>query len=504
VKFQRIARDRFASAGLEDKMANIFADIGKGSIRELGQVNATTGTDKINLERKGVDSRNNFQPYAKHWYCTNDLPRLDTAVGEGKDDSVGAWEIMAFFERFSLVEYPQVFSDEPRQGSGEKLKDRDILRRLTTEAELSGLLNKVLNRMPQVARYGPRKGMNAKESMMLYLRNSNPVQAFIADACFEFDRNYESSKEAVRAAIHHYASVHESPVKVSDAMIKSALTLHGITANYDAKGVKNRLHWWVGVKLSTEWVKAGEDSDKSDEILGTIETGVRLISERPAPENSPRGEDDGRDVAQCTPSPEPSPANSPSLPHPESEHVSNVPPGLSHIDAIQNKDERGPSDVLDSSGDVTQSPGGTGLASRKEGGCDLGDDPEGNTLGDSPAREHQTSPTITNGKLDALMLEQTVWAERRLRALLVNDVPFLDALIEDCVGVLDRGGEGDLKNWGSRDVRMNAGRMPMPPSDVIREMVANDTAAGGYISTIRMIARARILRAHLGKQGGAA
>ena len=402
VKLQRIARDRFASAGLEDKLANIFADIGRGALRELGQINATTGMDKINLERKGVDSRENFQPYAKHWFCTNDLPRLEVVVDKKREDitSMDAWEIMAFFERFSLVEYGQVFSDLPREGSAEKKMDRHILERMTTPDELSGLLNKVLERMPEVVKKGPRTTRNAKETMMLYLRDSNPVQAFIVDGGIEFDHEYETTKEAVRGALQCYCAVHELQTKFSDNVIKNALMHHGVGEYRDEKGVERRRHWWTGIRLTSEWVLTDDDMDIGKKINEYLENEVRIIAGRSKSPGKP-GE-----KPQCD-------ENSPTPPQGNFDHASSSSPGFSHTPCTEEENN------IRITKDISQNPGGSLLANPKHGGRSLGEQPT------SPSKESAEKPppkgevgpdAVTLYRRCALQEPLKDWAIRRMVA----------------------------------------------------------------------------------------
>lgn len=275
VKLQRIARDRFAAAGLEDKMANVYADIGKGAIRELGEINATTGTDSLKLERKGVDSRSGFEPYAKHLYLTNDLPRLETDVGER------CWEVMAFFERFGLIKFEQVYSASPRPGSSEKKRIEHFEDRVTTDAELSGLLNIILQAMPNAVQNGPRVSMSAKDSMMLYLRQSNPLQAFILD-CVEFDKEFETSKEALKVAFNYYRDLNEvAETVIGDAKIKDSLSNQAITGYYDEKWAEGRKHWWMGIRINIDKLPKLEDGEIDAKTVETVTKGTRRIADRP-------------------------------------------------------------------------------------------------------------------------------------------------------------------------------------------------------------------------------
>ena len=85
-----LAKNRFASADLYQKTANIQADIGGGVIQFTGQLKTLTGGDLISAEKKGLHSFT-FTNEATLIYSANELAELK------KPDPV-------FYERFVLVE----------------------------------------------------------------------------------------------------------------------------------------------------------------------------------------------------------------------------------------------------------------------------------------------------------------------------------------------------------------------------------------------------------------
>ena len=291
VKLQRIARDRFFAAELQDKMANCYGDIGKGSIKELGQINSTTGTDTLNLERKGVDSKSGFEPYAKHLFMTNDLPRLDI---EDVGDHV--LEVLAFFERFGLIKFEQVYSADPIPGSTQKKKIEHFEDEICTDSELSGLLNMILKVMPDVVKNGPHTTKSAKETMMVYLRQSTPWLAFQIE-CLVPNSELEVKKEAMRNVFSYYKDMcGAGKVVVGDSKIKESLISLGIGERRDDKWVRNRTHWWTGISIDVTKLPIPEDGEADingepqvdKRIREIITEGTRKIAERPENPNIPK------------------------------------------------------------------------------------------------------------------------------------------------------------------------------------------------------------------------
>lgn len=108
---QDIDRDRSAKADLFGKFANIHADIPSTSLKTTGTFKMLTGGDRINAERK-YQQPFTFVNYAKLHFSANELPYR--------------------------------FIDNP-QSEGEKKRDPHLLKKLTTDEGLSGVLNVALD-----------------------------------------------------------------------------------------------------------------------------------------------------------------------------------------------------------------------------------------------------------------------------------------------------------------------------------------------------------------------
>lgn len=119
-------QQRFRSTGLIDKLANIVADLPSKAIKDTGLIKALTGNDLIGAEIKHGRSFE-FRNSAKLIFATNDLPWISPDT----DD--------AFYERVKFVRFPNTFN--------ESNMDRELDKKLTTDDELSGFLNLVLNNL---------------------------------------------------------------------------------------------------------------------------------------------------------------------------------------------------------------------------------------------------------------------------------------------------------------------------------------------------------------------
>ena len=115
---------RFSRASLDGKSANIFADISNDELSKIGILKAIVSGDPINAEKKGKDPFK-LKNYAKLFYSCNQLPEIN----EDSD---------AVFRRFIITEWNQQFK-------GEK-DNKNLIYELTTEEELSGILNLLIHK----------------------------------------------------------------------------------------------------------------------------------------------------------------------------------------------------------------------------------------------------------------------------------------------------------------------------------------------------------------------
>jgi len=122
VQLQSLADNRFAAASLIGKLANISGDVSQREVMDSSLFKLLTGGDMVSVEIKGVQRRPEFVNSAKLIFSFNQLPY-----------SYDRTE--AYFRRFELVKLIQNFAGR---------EDETLPKRLTSEDELSGILNLVL------------------------------------------------------------------------------------------------------------------------------------------------------------------------------------------------------------------------------------------------------------------------------------------------------------------------------------------------------------------------
>jgi len=241
---QDLESKEFILAELHNKMANLAPDIDSRSLRFTGRLKSTTGKDLITANRK-FKSPVYFVNYAKHIFGCNELPKT-------YDKS------LAFWNRWILLNFPYKFLSKKEieelpedERSGIKEADPNILDKITSEEEMSGLLNwaiKGLHRLLKNKDFSYSK--TTDEVRKMWVRKSDSFQAFLMDCC-ESEWNATISKKDLRRAYANYCKKHKLKTE-SDKHIKAVLEeTWGVSEDrVSIEGVVTRI--WEGIKLKPE------------------------------------------------------------------------------------------------------------------------------------------------------------------------------------------------------------------------------------------------------------
>ena len=174
----------FSKAELYNKLANIAPDIGTDELKRTGIFKALTGGDTITAERKNQHPFQ-FNNHAKMIYSCNQLPT-------SPDNSD------AFFRRFVILQFKQVFDDANA--------DKNIIQKLTTQEELSGLFNYALggfSRLMKNMNFTEAKSVMATKE--LYLQMSDPLNSFL-NTMTEQDTEATIEKDELYRYYHEYCT----------------------------------------------------------------------------------------------------------------------------------------------------------------------------------------------------------------------------------------------------------------------------------------------------------
>ena len=166
---QTLVDNRFATADLYGKLANISGDIPDMALSNTGIFKALTGDDRIRAEMKG---KNPFDYWnrSKLIFSANQLPPT-------KDKSTG------YMRRWLLIDFLREMVTTPNP-------------RLSAEllAEKEGIFNWMLEGAKRVRENGFTYTSNSDEMAKRYIERSEPVTLFLKECCDEDFESFETSK----------------------------------------------------------------------------------------------------------------------------------------------------------------------------------------------------------------------------------------------------------------------------------------------------------------------
>jgi len=246
IPLQALEYDRFASADLYGKMVNSFSELSDTAMKSTGVFKALTGGDTIAAQRK-FENRFNFVNYAKLIFSCNKLPAT-------QDDSD------AYFRRWIIINFPNKFEG--------KNDDPHIIDKITTQDEMSGLLNRAMSELSKIiANGGLSYSETTDKTRERYNLMSDSLRAFVVN-CIEEDKNEYIIKEDFYNAYLGYCGRENLP-SVSMTMVGKTLPrIVNINVVPDDRPTtsKGRKTIWRGIRFKDDGMYI--EVEKSDNRSG--------------------------------------------------------------------------------------------------------------------------------------------------------------------------------------------------------------------------------------------
>lgn len=271
VRLTQMEDNSSALCELHNSLVNLAGDLSNTSLKDTGLFKELTGRDSVQVKRKYLRDLM-FTNYAKMVFACNDLPRV-------YDLSEGFWS------RWVLLEFPYKFlpQHEISERSEEEQKicrvqDPDLLDKLTTSEELSGLLNAALDGLDRIKNnkdFSYSKG--TADIKNFWMRKSDSFTAFCLDIINEDAEGYITKKE-LRQTFVKYCKLHGIK-NSSDKNIKIVLeNMFGVIESRKGSSYENQESVWEGIKF-----KENYNSKDSDTIPTTLGNGNYSTLEKPIP-----------------------------------------------------------------------------------------------------------------------------------------------------------------------------------------------------------------------------
>lgn len=236
---QSLETNRFAVATLYGKLACIFADLPRQALRSASTFKLLTGGDTIAAEEK-FKAPFSFVNKAKLIFSCNQPPQIYD------DDTYALWR------RWVLISFPNRFTGDRA--------DKNLLGKLTTPTELSGVLNMCLKVLPELRKAGDFSyKLTVDELAEQYLRLSNPVHAFLVDCC-EFRNDAWVSMDDLYREFCDYCSERSIPLMTRERFGRQLRNEPRIQSQRQTTG--ERKYGWQGIALREK--PQNQEDDETD------------------------------------------------------------------------------------------------------------------------------------------------------------------------------------------------------------------------------------------------
>jgi P4 family phage/plasmid primase-like protien len=227
VSLHDLVNNKFAKADLEGKDVNIDTELSSSTIRDTAILKKITGNQPMRIERKNKTAYD-AKIHAKMIINANHLH-------ENPDYSD------ADFRRQIVISFPKQFDD--------KKANPHLLRELTTDSELSGLFNVLMNALREVLKHGVYvKKRTINERREKYELASDPITAFVQDAIQDpLSDSGGDRKEDVYAGYVRFCKFHKLPIESLEVFGKRATRQFKFQSGREGSGQRKNI--WKGVRL---------------------------------------------------------------------------------------------------------------------------------------------------------------------------------------------------------------------------------------------------------------
>jgi len=161
VSLHKLESNQFATTRLIGKLANICPDLPSAHLSETTVFKAVTGGDRVHAEYKYGRDLFEFEPFCRLVFSANHVPRSGDASH-------------AFFRRWLVIPFDRTF--EPGESTPRAVLDA----RLSAPGELSGVLNKALDMLPDLRRRGFTESESMRQAWEEFKSMTDPVAVWLA------------------------------------------------------------------------------------------------------------------------------------------------------------------------------------------------------------------------------------------------------------------------------------------------------------------------------------
>jgi len=224
-----LVNDRFATADLHHKYANISGETPSGSLVSTDKFKALRGGTPVRAQRKHGQPFT-FVNYAKMIFATNKIPKAG-------DDSFGFWR------SWIIVNFPHTFTGK---------KDNKNLRyELTAPERMSGILNYAIDGLKRLLEKNQYSTSKTVEDIEKEWKKSSDSPLYFITAGLISDDNGEILTNSLLSAYYLFCQNYNLKPETANTFWKS-FNKHIKSAHPDAqkKQFTNGKYYWKGISLN--------------------------------------------------------------------------------------------------------------------------------------------------------------------------------------------------------------------------------------------------------------
>ncbi len=248
--------DRFEMQKLYRKYANISGELASRFIKDTALLKKLMGSNAISARLMHSQLNFMFRNFAKLIFLANQIP----ATYDSEND---------YFNKVLIFEFRKQFI-EGEKGTRDRKK---LMTELTTEEEMSGLLNKSVNALQELLkRMKFKTSKSEQENKELYRIKSDPFRYYVEEGLWfndgiqEIDdldgsliKSYKLEVYGNFLAFCNRYKIPAMPEKKFFSLLKDYMKKHNIEEKRDSEG-----RYYSGVYVNNLWVNVDKTASKSD------------------------------------------------------------------------------------------------------------------------------------------------------------------------------------------------------------------------------------------------
>ena len=241
VSLKTLMERPFGLFDLLGKNCNLDAELSSGKIEDTAILKKVTGRELIRVEQKNQKAFD-ARIYAKIWLSANTIP--------DSSDQTDAW-----FRRNVIIAFPNKFDINEDLERGIQRLDPNLIYKLTTPEELSGIFNVMMNALRRIIKNKaisiPQRTIEQRR--IRYEMAVDPIRGFLDEAIDEdSDDDDTTTKDVMYAAYLEFCKTYKLNGGTKDAFSKLMKKRH--KEDKSIRHEKKVYRVWIGMKLTEQYL----------------------------------------------------------------------------------------------------------------------------------------------------------------------------------------------------------------------------------------------------------